>query len=262
MPLGRRCNEPPRGWTEAGLWSILFRFNAFRSPFSPAHSSRSARGCTSVGRAPGGRAAARIRARGGADPHRERSVLSRSGSAGHRLLRLHRMFLHAPLAVVRAVGARRAPHQPGARMERWRRFINENRTACAACRARCRRCSPRQRSRPAPVFDRLNARFLAGGLHVPVTWAAEAVARAGAGSPSEARSRPRPHPHPSRARRRDVPATSWRASLSRDAPHHLGGVPDGAGRTFVPLADVPWRRRPGIRGTGRRWSGRRRTCPT
>ena len=86
------------------------------------------------------------------------------------LVRLHRMFLHAPITVVRAVArglARRSRKADGA----VRRFMNENLHRVQKVK------------RPLPplvtagrvhdltrIFERLNRRFFRAGLEVPMTW--------------------------------------------------------------------------------------------
>src|SRR5262245_59236928 len=100
-----------------------------------------------------------------------RSVLLSFRRRGSQvLLRLHRMFLHAPLSVVRAVarGLRRSSRRADGEV---RRFMNAN----------LHRVRKAQRALPPlvtsgrvhdllAVYTRLNQRFFAGALQVPVTW--------------------------------------------------------------------------------------------
>jgi hypothetical protein len=158
------------------------------------------------------------------------SVCRRRGGA---LLRLHRMFLHAPLDVLRAVarGVRRRHSKSEASV---RRFMNEN-------LFRVRRVP---RELPAlvargeaydlsEVFARLNARFFGGSLLVPVTWGrGGGRARPGGltfGSYDPVLRLIRIHPV---LDRREVPLFFLESVLYHEMlHHHLGGVPDRAGRT-------------------------------
>lgn len=148
-------------------------------------------------------------------------------------LRLHRMFLHAPMDVVRAVarGLRRRNRKGDAGV---RRFMNEN-------LFRVRRI-PRQlppiRAKGdvhdlLSTYDRLNARFFAGSLRVPVTWGrGSGRARRGGltfGSYDPVLGLIRIHPV---LDRRDVPPYFLESVLYHEMlHHHLGGVPDRSGRT-------------------------------
>jgi hypothetical protein len=178
-------------------------------------------------------------------------LLSFRRRGGTVLLRLHRMFLHAPLAVVRAVarGLRRTSRSADGEV---RRFINEN----------LHRVRRMPRTLPPlvtdgrvydlrQVFDRLNARFFAGGLHVPLTWGrGGGRARRGGltfGSYDPVLALIRIHPV---LDRRDVPLYFLESVVYHEMlHHHLGGVPDGAGRTVYHSrtfreaeARYPWHR--------------------
>ncbi|HVR71353.1 MAG TPA: hypothetical protein VMT87_10970 [Vicinamibacteria bacterium] len=160
-------------------------------------------------------------------------LLSFRRRGGTVLVRLHRMFLHAPLCVVRAVarGLRRTSRSADGEV---RRFINEN----------LHRVRRMPRTLPPLVtvgrvydlrlvFDRLNARFFAGGLHVPLTWGrGGGRARRGGltfGSYDPVLALIRIHPV---LDRRDVPLYFLESVVYHEMlHHHLGGVPDGAGRT-------------------------------
>jgi hypothetical protein len=83
------------------------------------------------------------------------------------------------------------------------------------------------------VYDRLNARFFAGGLRVPVTWGrGSGRARRGGltfGSYDPVLALIRIHPVLDRA---DVPSYFLESVLYHEMlHHHLGGVPDRSGRT-------------------------------
>jgi hypothetical protein len=178
-------------------------------------------------------------------------LLSFRRRGGTVLLRLHRMFLHAPLAVVRAVarGVRRTSHSADGEV---RRFINEN----------LHRVRRMPRSLPPlltagnvydlrQVFERLNARFFAGGLYVPLTWGrGGGRARRGGltfGSYDPVLALIRIHPV---LDRREVPLYFLESVVYHEMlHHHLGGVPDGAGRTVYHSrtfreaeARYPWHR--------------------
>jgi hypothetical protein len=160
-------------------------------------------------------------------------LLSFRRAGGTTLIRLHRMFLHAPPAVVRALARslRRASRGASGLV---RRFMNEN-------LHRVRRVP-----RPLPplvtagsvydlthLFDRLNARFFSGRLRVPITWGrGSGRARRGGltfGSYDPVLGLIRIHPV---LDRRDVPAYFLESVVYHEMLHHqMGGIPDGAGRT-------------------------------
>jgi hypothetical protein len=178
-------------------------------------------------------------------------LLSFRRRGGTVLLRLHRMFLHAPLVVVRAVarGVRRTSRSADGEV---RRFINEN---LHRVRRLPRTLPPLVTAGNVhdlhQVFDRLNARFFAGGLHVPLTWGrGGGRARRGGltfGSYDPVLALIRIHPV---LDRRDVPVYFLESVVYHEMlHHHLGGVPDGAGRTVYhsrPFRDAearyPWHR--------------------
>jgi hypothetical protein len=163
-----------------------------------------------------------------------RSVLLSFRREGNAVLvRLHRMFLHAPLAVVRAVArglSRRSRKADGA----VRRFMNENLYRV------------RKVQRPLPpvltrgrvhdlqrVYERLNARFFEGALRVPITWGrGSGRARRGGltfGSYDPVLGLIRIHPVLDRS---DVPLYFLESVVYHEMLHHrMGGVPDRAGRT-------------------------------
>jgi hypothetical protein len=149
------------------------------------------------------------------------------------LVRLHRMFLHAPITVVRAVArglARRSRKADGA----VRRFMNENLHRVQKVK------------RPLPplvtagrvhdltrIFERLNRRFFRGGLEVPITWGrGSGRARRGGltfGSYDPVLGLIRIHPVLDRS---DVPLYFLESVVYHEMlHHHMGGVPDSAGRT-------------------------------
>jgi hypothetical protein len=178
-------------------------------------------------------------------------LLSFRRQGGVILLRLHRMFLHAPLGVVRAVagGLRRSRRRADGAV---RRFMNEN-------LHRVRRVP---RTLPPlvtggrvhdlqQIYDRLNGRFFAGALHVPLTWGkGSGRARRGGltfGSYDPVAGLIRIHPV---LDRRDVPVYFLESVVYHEMlHHHLGGVPDAAGRTVyhsrtfrAAEARYPWHR--------------------
>ncbi len=160
-------------------------------------------------------------------------LLSFRREAGKVLLRLHRMFLYAPLDVVRAIARNVRRRNRGAHCE-VRRFMNEN----------------LHRARKAPaslpplvtagmahdlrrVYGQLNARFFEGKLRVPLTWGrGGGRARRGGltfGSYDPVLDLIRIHPVLDRA---DVPLYFLESVVYHEMLHHqLGGVLDSAGRT-------------------------------
>ena len=149
------------------------------------------------------------------------------------LLRLHRMFLHAPVPVVCAVarGLRRSSRRADGEV---RRFMNENLHRV------------RKAQRPLPplvtsgrvhdllaIYRRLNERFFDCALLVPVTWGRGGgrARRSGLtfGSYDPVLGLIRIHPV---LDRREVPLYFLESVVYHEMlHHHLGGVPDGAGRT-------------------------------
>src|SRR5262249_32963163 len=176
------------------------------------------------------------------------SVQRRDGTV---LLRLHRMFLHAPPAVVSAVarGLRRSNRRADFQV---RRFMNEN---LHRVRRVPRRLPPLLTGGRAPdlqhVSDRLKGRFLGGKLRVPLTWGrGSGRARRGGltfGSYDPVLALIRIHPV---LDRHDVPAFFLESVVYHEMlHHHLGGIPDRAGRTVYHSrifreaeARYPWHR--------------------
>jgi hypothetical protein len=161
-------------------------------------------------------------------------LLSFQRREGRVDLRLHGMFVHAPDDVVAALGrslvARRRQREAAA----VRRFMNEN-------MHRVRRV---ERSLPpivasgqvhdlAEIFAGLNASFFGNALSLPITWgrgAGRAHHRGITfGSYDPVLRLIRIHPVLDRA---DVPRHFLESVVYHEMlHHHLGGVPDAAGRT-------------------------------
>jgi hypothetical protein len=148
-------------------------------------------------------------------------------------LRLHRMFLHAPPSVVRAV-ARSLRRTSRAADGEVRRFMNEN---LHRVRKVPRSLPPLVTEGAAhdlqQVYDRLNHRFFGGGLRVPLTWGrGSGRARRGGltfGSYDPVLGLIRIHPV---LDRRDVPLYFLESVVYHEMlHHHMGGIPDRAGRT-------------------------------
>jgi len=178
-------------------------------------------------------------------------LLSFRKKGGAIRLRLHRMFLHAPPDVVRAVGrglSRTSRGGDGA----VRRFMNDNlhRVRTSASPAVPLRAQGRVHDL-RKIRDDLNQRLFAGKLEVPVTW--------GRGGGRSRRGRLtfgcydpvqrliRIHPV---LDRRDVPLYFLESVIYHEMLHHqLGGVADRAGRTVYHSrafreaeARFPWHR--------------------
>jgi hypothetical protein len=160
-------------------------------------------------------------------------LLSFRRRGGTVLVRLHRMFLHAPLCVVRAVsrGLRRTSRSADGEV---RRFINDN---LHRVRRLPRTLPPLLTAGRVhdlrQVYERLNGRFFAGALHVPLTWGrGGGRARRGGltfGSYDPVLALIRIHPV---LDRREVPLYFLESVVYHEMLHHyLGGVPDAAGRT-------------------------------
>jgi hypothetical protein len=166
-------------------------------------------------------------------------------------VRLHRMFLHAPQSVVEAVARslRRTRRRAEADV---RRFMNEN---LHRVRKVPRQLPPLLTSGRVhdlqQVFDRLNLRFFNSALRVPLTWGrGSGRARRGGltfGSYDPVLGLIRIHPV---LDRRDVPQYFLESVVYHEMlHHHLGGIPDRAGRTVYHSrvfreaeARYPWHR--------------------
>jgi hypothetical protein len=149
------------------------------------------------------------------------------------LLRLHRMFLHAPKAVVQAVARslrRRSRRADG----EVRRFMNENlHRVQKAPRALPELVTHGRAHDLQDIFERMNARFFAGALRVPITWGrGSGRARRGGitfGSYDPVLRLIRIHPVLDRL---DVPLYFLESVVYHEMlHHHLGGVTDRSGRT-------------------------------
>jgi hypothetical protein len=160
-------------------------------------------------------------------------LLSFRRNHGTVLLRLHRMFLHAPLLVVRAV-ARSLRRTNRSADGDVRRFMNDN---LHRVRKVPRALPPLLTAGRAhdlkQVFEALNARFFDGRLRVPLTWGrGSGRARRGGltfGSYDPVLALIRIHPV---LDRRDVPIYFLESVVYHEMlHHHLGGIPDRAGRT-------------------------------
>jgi hypothetical protein len=160
-------------------------------------------------------------------------LLSFKRQAGELLVRLHRMFLHAPEAVVLSLAAniRRRSRAAGGEV---RRFMNAN-------MHRVRR-TPREmpplltqgRAHDlAAVYADINDRFFGNRQRVPITWG-RGVGRARRGRLTFGSYDPvlaliRIHPVLDRP---GVPRFFVESVVHHEMLHHLmGGVPDRAGRT-------------------------------
>src|SRR5262245_56985156 len=160
-------------------------------------------------------------------------LLSFRRKPGRVELRLHRMFLHAPTTVVQAL-ARSLRRTSRSADGEVRRFMNDNLHRVR----RTRRGFPPLQSGGRvhdlrAVYARLNERFFAGRLRVPITWGrGSGRARRGGltfGSYDPVLGLIRIHPV---LDRREVPAYFLESVVYHEMlHHHLGGVPDRAGRT-------------------------------
>ena len=148
-------------------------------------------------------------------------------------LRLHHMFLHAPAGVVRALG-KKLRRRGRASDGEVRRFMNAN----------LHRVKQQQRTMPplvtrgeaydlTTIYADINHRFFHGTMSVPITWG-RGVGRARRGGLTFGSYDPvlaliRIHPVLDRA---DVPRYFVESVVYHEMlHHHLGGVPDRAGRT-------------------------------
>jgi hypothetical protein len=143
------------------------------------------------------------------------------------------MFLHAPAAVVIALGRglRRRSRQADGEV---RRFMNDNLFRVKKGERKLPPLVTRGRSHDLlDVFERLNARFFSGRLKVPITWGrGSGRARRGGitfGSYDPVLALIRIHPV---LDRREVPLYFLESVVYHEMlHHHLGGVADRAGRT-------------------------------
>jgi hypothetical protein len=160
-------------------------------------------------------------------------LLSFRREAGRLLLRLHRMFLHAPEAVVAAL-ARNLRRGGRAADGEVRRFMNANLHRVCRTRPQMPALAPVGRAHDlARIYARLNARFFGGQLRVPITWG-RGVGRARRGGLTFGSYDPvlaliRIHPVLDRP---EVPRFFLESVVYHEMlHHHMGGVPDRAGRT-------------------------------
>ena len=163
-----------------------------------------------------------------------RSVLLSFRKRGGEIdLRLHRMFLHAPLHVVRGVAdtiRRQRPSADGG----VRRFMNENLQRVRQTPRAAPALQPQGRVYDlAEVYEDLNERFFTGRLRVPITWGRGSgrARHAGItfGSYDPVLALIRIHPV---LDRNDVPRYFLESVVYHEMlHHHMGGVPDRAGRT-------------------------------
>jgi hypothetical protein len=160
-------------------------------------------------------------------------LLSVKREAGSLLLRLHRMFLHAPEGVVTAL-ARNIRRRGRAADGEVRRFMNAN---LHRVRRTPREMPPLVTSGRVfdldGVFADINARFFGGRMRLPITWG-RGVGRARRGGLTFGSYDPvlsliRIHPVLDRP---NVPRFFLESVVHHEMlHHHMGGVPDRAGRT-------------------------------
>jgi hypothetical protein len=161
-------------------------------------------------------------------------LLSFKREAGHLLLRLHRMFLHAPDAVVDSL-ARNLRRRGRAAAGEVRRFMNAN---LHRVRRTPRLMPPLVTGGTvhdlSAIFADVNGRFFGGRLRVPITWG-RGVGRARRGGLTFGSYDPvldliRIHPVLDRP---GVPRFFVESVVHHEMlHHHMGGVPDRAGRTI------------------------------
>ena len=161
-------------------------------------------------------------------------LLSFKREAGRLLLRLHRMFLHAPASVVCALGRGLRRGRRHAAEGAVRRFMNDN---LHRVRTLPRRLPPLISAGRAHdlgrIFERINAQFFGCSLRVPITWGrGSGRARRGGltfGSYDPVLRLIRIHPVLDRP---EVPLYFLESVVYHEMlHHHMGGVPDRAGRT-------------------------------
>jgi hypothetical protein len=160
-------------------------------------------------------------------------LLSVRRQPGQVLLRLHRMFLHAPECVVSAL-ARNIRRRGRAADGEVRRFMNANLYRVSRARRKMPPLVTRGRAFDlAAVYADINARFFDGRMRVPITWG-RGVGRARRGGLTFGSYDPvlaliRIHPVLDRP---SVPRFFLESVVHHEMLHHLlGGVPDRAGRT-------------------------------
>ena len=163
-----------------------------------------------------------------------RSVLLSFRRANGRVeLRLHRMFLHAPMPVVQAL-ARSLGRTSRSADGEVRRFMNDNLHRVRGTRRPFPPLTSAGRAHDLrAVYDRLNVRFFGGRLRVPITWGrGSGRARRGGltfGSYDPVLGLIRIHPVLDRS---FVPLYFLESVVYHEMlHHHMGGVPDRAGRT-------------------------------
>ncbi|MBN2371156.1 MAG: hypothetical protein JXO72_11790 [Vicinamibacteria bacterium] len=163
-----------------------------------------------------------------------RSVLLSFRKTGKMIrLRLHRIFLHAPIDVLRALA--RSVRRRGLHDGVVRRFMNEN---LHHVRKSTRKLPPLKTAGRfhdlRQIRDRLRDRFFGGGLKVPITWGrgigSGRRGRLTFGSYDPVLGIIRIHPV---LDRQDVPLYFIESVVYHELLHHLlGGVVDAAGRTI------------------------------
>jgi hypothetical protein len=160
-------------------------------------------------------------------------LLSFKREAGGLLLRLHRMFLHAPDTVVFSL-ARNIRRRGRAAAGEVRRFMNANMHRVRKTPREMPPLLTRGRVHDlASVYADVNSRFFGGRLRVPITWG-RGVGRARRGGLTFGSYDPvlaliRIHPVLDRP---GVPRYFLESVVHHEMlHHHMGGVPDRAGRT-------------------------------
>jgi hypothetical protein len=160
-------------------------------------------------------------------------LLSFRREAGRLLVRLHRMFLHAPDGVVGALARNLRRRGRGADGE-VRRFMNANlHRVRKTKREMPRLLAAGQVHDLTEIYADLNARFFGARLRVPITWG-RGVGRARRGGLTFGSYDPvlaliRIHPVLDRP---EVPRYFLESVVYHEMLHHeMGGVPDRAGRT-------------------------------
>ena len=160
-------------------------------------------------------------------------LLSVRRKSGAPLVRLHRMFLHAPFAVVAAL-ARNIRRRGPAACGEVRRFMNQNLHRVRRSQREMPQLVTRGRVYDLDsVFADLNQRFFGGRVRVPITWG-RGVGRARRGGLTFGSYDPvlaliRIHPVLDRPA---VPRYFLESVVHHEMLHHqMGGVADRAGRT-------------------------------